>query len=155
MSTEWFYTHRGNRVGPVSESQIKLLLSGGQLDGDVQVWRRGMKDWVSVRDSELSDQIQDSPPPLAGGLISNTWVWIIAFLLLVFALADAKIEEMKLQNLAASGWWNLRVLYHQGGLPPVAPKRPSGMPWGIPPAFYTLFGLLDERRLRKAGHSTK
>jgi hypothetical protein len=37
----------------------------------------------------------------------------------------------------------------------VAPKQPSGLPWGIPPAFYALFGLLDEQRLKKAGHSSK
>jgi len=152
---EWFYALRGTQIGPVSEAQIKDLLSKGELGPDAYVWRKGLKDWVPIRESGLSAPINDVPPPLAANLVSNTWVWVIALLPIAFAFVDAAIVQMKIQNLAAAGWWNALELNNQGGLLTVAPKQPSGLPWGIPPALYTLFGLLDERRLKKAGHSTK
>jgi hypothetical protein len=154
-ATDWFYAVRGNKIGPVSDAQIKGLLSKGELGADVYVWRKGLKDWIPIRESELSEPINDVPPPLTASLIGNTWVWVIAFLPLVFAVIDAAIIQMKIENLVASGWWNALEFSNQGGLLTVGPKQPSGLPWGLPPAFYALFGLLDERRLKKAGHSSK
>ena len=48
MANEWFYSHDGERHGPVPVEQIKEMVAGGQLRPDDLVWQTGMESWTAV-----------------------------------------------------------------------------------------------------------
>jgi hypothetical protein len=41
----WFYTVRGQKVGPVPEEELKLQIEARVVDGKTLVWREGMQEW--------------------------------------------------------------------------------------------------------------
>ncbi|MCC8957738.1 DUF4339 domain-containing protein [Bradyrhizobium sp. Pear77] len=139
---EWYYSDNGARKGPVSASAIRELLAKKKLDSTDQVWRRGMKDWQSIRDSDLGALVNAEPPPLSGAQVSNTLVWIVAFIPMIFGIIDIALASDPSISFARA--------VSQGG----------GLPWKereVPLLAYTVvYGLLciwDEYRLEKAGYS--
>src|ERR1700759_363005 len=74
--SEWYYVDNGTKMGPVSTSRIKDLLSKKELDPDTQVWRKGMTEWKSIRESALADLVATEPPALSPQQIGNGYVWI-------------------------------------------------------------------------------
>ncbi len=52
----WFYVQDGNRVGPVSEEQLKTLYQAGAIEGESLIWQKGLKEWVKY-------DVQFPPPP--------------------------------------------------------------------------------------------
>jgi TM2 domain-containing membrane protein YozV len=48
MASEWYYSHDGQRLGPVSSEQLKELALAGKLGPDDLVWKDGMEDWVAA-----------------------------------------------------------------------------------------------------------
>ncbi len=46
MASEWYYSHNGERHGPVSTSQLKEMAAAGRLRGDDLVWKDGMETWL-------------------------------------------------------------------------------------------------------------
>jgi len=49
-SGEWYYSKGGNRLGPVSASEIQMWLSSGKLMPDDAVWTEEFDNWVAVGD---------------------------------------------------------------------------------------------------------
>lgn len=98
---DWYYTIDGVRYGPVSTREIHIFVNKNAFDENTRVWRKGMKEWMSIRDSELGDLISSEPPPLPSQLVANLQVWIIAFLPLVFFSIDASIAW---GNITRQGW---------------------------------------------------
>lgn len=85
---QWYYVLDGQRKGPVSESEIEVLFSQDTLDGDTQVWTKGMERWGALRSTQLGAYVNLAPPVLAHEHINNRYVWVVAFLPLVFTLID-------------------------------------------------------------------
>lgn len=46
----WFYHVRGQQFGPASASELRELLSGGELGPGDMVWREGMESWAAIQD---------------------------------------------------------------------------------------------------------
>jgi TM2 domain-containing membrane protein YozV len=46
MASEWYYSHDGERHGPVSTDELKELAAGGKLGPDDLVWKDGMDNWI-------------------------------------------------------------------------------------------------------------
>ncbi len=61
---DWFYADGKDRRGPVPENEFRTLISAGTVKPETLVWRQGMTQWVSLRDS-LFDA---SAPDLAAGM---------------------------------------------------------------------------------------
>ena len=60
-NTLWYYEHLGERIGPVTEESIKLLLKNRTIQEDCLVWNKTFgRNWNSIVHTELSD----GPPPL-------------------------------------------------------------------------------------------
>ena len=58
---QWYYTDAsGQQAGPVTEAQLKQLLSNGTLSADTMVWAEGMENWVLS--AEVSS-LQSVPTP--------------------------------------------------------------------------------------------
>jgi GYF domain 2 len=140
---EWHYVANGVKKGPVSASAIRYLLNRKEIETDTQVWRKGMTDWKSIRESDLAELVASEPPAISPQHIGNGYVWTLAFLPLIWGLIDASTDASNQQALAWSGISG-------------APYHPSkGLPIQIPFVINALFGWLDELRLRKAGYGSK
>lgn len=63
---QWFYVEAGERRGPVSEADLKVLISQGVVLADTLVWRQGLADWAPAETlPELGIQGATEPGPAA------------------------------------------------------------------------------------------
>lgn len=62
MASEWYYSHGGQRHGPVSSDQLKELVAAGKLRADDLVWKEGMDNWTPA--GKIKKLFP--PPPAAG-----------------------------------------------------------------------------------------
>ncbi|MGB0774605.1 MAG: GYF domain-containing protein [Akkermansiaceae bacterium] len=46
---EWFYGKDNTQHGPVSDLEIRTLVSSGQISPDTIIWREGMTDWIPMK----------------------------------------------------------------------------------------------------------
>jgi hypothetical protein len=139
-SAEWYYVVNGVRKGPVTSAALKDTLDNKELETDAPVWRKGMSEWKSLRNSDLAHLVATEPPAVASELIGNGYAWILAVIPLIVGLFDASIAYKNNQALAWTGLTG-------------APYNPSSdLPWQIPFFANLIIGLFDLNRLRKAGH---
>ncbi len=55
--SEWYYSERDERRGPVSLEELQQLIESGKVDPDELAWTEGMPDWKPIRlISELRPQ---------------------------------------------------------------------------------------------------
>jgi hypothetical protein len=129
ISDEWHYELNGARLGPVSHSEILSLISNSKLVRGSFVWKKGMSDWAALDSTEFLSQFSDSPPPLTGEAISNTLVWWLAFAPLVGVFIAGLLSGITHKSIG-DFWWTTLVLNIS-------------------------LSLLDEKKLKKAGHNTE
>lgn len=101
---EWYYAQKGTRNGPVTKEEIEGLIKDGTLDGDSELWREGMSDWTSLKQTELKSALV-APPPLKGDAVSGTVVWLLAFApfigtILEFSIAHNRYQDDLLAQIA-------------------------------------------------------
>jgi hypothetical protein len=48
MGAQWYIAHGGNRIGPFSGAELKLLATSGLLKPTDSVWTDGFKGWVEA-----------------------------------------------------------------------------------------------------------
>lgn len=48
--TSWYYVQGSDRVGPITEVEIRNLFQQGMLDKDSYVWRKGFTSWEKAKD---------------------------------------------------------------------------------------------------------
>lgn len=140
---EWYYVVNSARRGPMTADAIKDLLNKKEIETDTQVWRKGMPEWKSLRESDLGDLVATEPPAISSKHIGNGYVWTLALLPLVIGVIEAVVsasnQEAAVRSLA------LGFPYH--------PSR--GLPFQVPLAVNALLGWLDDRRLQQAGYGSR
>lgn len=47
---DWFYGKDNAQHGPVSDMEIRNMVTSGKIDMDTIVWREGMTDWIPMKD---------------------------------------------------------------------------------------------------------
>ncbi|MBK1854154.1 DUF4339 domain-containing protein [Verrucomicrobiaceae bacterium 5K15] len=47
---EWFYGKDNTQHGPVSDLEIRTLISSGEVQPETIIWREGMADWLPLKD---------------------------------------------------------------------------------------------------------
>ena len=47
---DWFYGKDNSQHGPVSDLEIRNMVSSGKIDMDTIIWREGMTDWIPMKD---------------------------------------------------------------------------------------------------------
>lgn len=136
-SETWHYTLKGERLGPVLETALIEMIKEGKLSQDSKVWRNGMPDWVSIRESEISID-WDGPPPLDGSSLKNSYVWFVAFspiiglfIEYVFGIIEYGDPALGALAVATGKYWYVTLSLNIGGC------------------------LGDQAYLKKAGHSDK
>ncbi|MBB4427874.1 hypothetical protein GGD66_006457 [Bradyrhizobium sp. CIR48] len=142
-STEWYYVANGSRQGPVPASAISELLKRKELKTDTQVWRKGMSEWKSLRESDLAEFVAAEPPAISGQYIGNGYVWTLALLPLLIGVIEAVVTASNQEAAARS--LVLGLPYHPS----------KGLPFQIPLLVNALLGWLDDRKLKQAGYGSR
>ena len=47
---EWFYGKDNTQHGPVSDLEIRTLITSGEIQAETIIWREGMTDWLPLND---------------------------------------------------------------------------------------------------------
>lgn len=63
--TEWFYAKGRNRLGPVTESELRTMLATGRIGGSDLVWNNSLEDWIAA--GSLAQFAGVSSAPVADG----------------------------------------------------------------------------------------
>lgn len=134
----WFYEKNGARQGGVDETQIAALIRAGKLGYGSTVWQQGLDGWTRLEDTPLRQYLTDTPPPLAGHLVNNTLVWVLAFAPLIGLFLESLLA------LAVNGGNEYRA----------ERDMIDGSYWYVTVMLNILLSILDEKRLKKAGHDT-
>jgi GYF domain 2 len=129
ISDTWHVEQNGTRKGPFSATQIADLISSSQLTRDSLCWRPGTAGWTPLSSTSFASKFDHEPPPLTGAAVSNGLVWTLAFAPL--------IGEFIAGMLAG------------------ASRTTIGKFWWVTLALNIGLSLLDERKLKAAGHDTK
>lgn len=132
----WFYTHGGQRKGPVGADELRTLLANRNIDGETPVWRKGLADWQPLHKSEIGATLTDVPPPVASAQINNGLVWTLAVAPIVYLVIEIFIRGYQLNQPGADRTFS------------------SALIWIIPAATNGILCLLDERQLKRAGYSS-
>jgi hypothetical protein len=140
---QWYYVVNGAQQGPLTAVAIKALLDKQEIKTETQVWRKGMTEWKSLRESDLAELVAAEPPAIPSQHIGSGYVWTLALLPLVFGVIEAAIsasnQEAAVRSLA------LGFPYH--------PIR--GLPYQIPVLINACLGWLDDRKLKQAGYGSR
>lgn len=133
---EWFYTHGGQRTGPVPADKLRELLAAQTIDGETPIWRKGLTDWKALKDTEFGAHLKDEPPPIAPSFINNGMVWALAITPIAYGFLDGAIFNYRMSHQFED---NSNVL---------------ALGWIIPLIVNAGLCLLDERQLKRAGYDS-
>jgi len=98
----WYYAEYGKSVGPVSANDLQEMYESEILSLSSRVWKAGMQDWVELRQTNIIDR-GNTPPPLAGNDINNTYAWAIAIVPIVLGFITNRItNELSIVGFAIS-----------------------------------------------------
>lgn len=65
MANQWYYTRDGEKLGPVSDSDLRKLAADGSLKPDDQIWKEGMDGWRNAGATKgLFTETKKTPPPI-------------------------------------------------------------------------------------------
>lgn len=135
----WFYEDNGQRKGPVSQREMIQLIKSSIISNNTSVWKQGFADWLKVEDTDLHIYLDHStPPPLVGGQINNTTVWVLAFAPVIGYILEFFIASM-LSGGSEAAAVNAMV---------------SSKYWFVSLLLNVALSILDEKQLKNAGHNT-
>lgn len=60
MSTNWYYVEGSDRIGPVTEEDLKALYDNQKLNESSYVWTKGFKDWVKISEVDSLGYFMES-----------------------------------------------------------------------------------------------
>ncbi len=66
MSNPWYYSVAGSneRLGPVSDAELRAMVADGRLTTDSLIWKEGMAEWVPASSAKGLFPQQAGPPPI-------------------------------------------------------------------------------------------
>jgi hypothetical protein len=69
MGQEWYIAQNGQRVGPISEAELRQQATAGKVQPTDLIWKQGMEKWVPARSvkglfAPVSVPAAAAPPPL-------------------------------------------------------------------------------------------
>jgi len=68
---DWFYGKDNTQHGPVSDLEVRNLISTGQITQDTIIWREGMTDWLPMKSVPDFQPAQGAQVGAAGQTVST------------------------------------------------------------------------------------
>jgi hypothetical protein len=136
----WHIELDGARHGPVSEAEIRKLVSQRKVRRDTLCWQPGFDDWKSISATVLAKHFTNDPPPLASTAVPNGLVWTLAFAPIIGVLLSAFFTGMTMTD-------------EQRGMEYLTGRHLDRF-WWITIVLNIGLSLLDQRKLKKAGYET-
>src|SRR6266481_628133 len=62
---EWYYVDNGQRAGPIDQAEFDRLVQTGKIRGNTLIWREGMANWVSYRETHGAGALAPPNPSAA------------------------------------------------------------------------------------------
>lgn len=125
----WHIEQKGERKGPFTAAQVTDMIRSNQLTRDSLSWRPGVADWTPLSNTSFSSNFDHEPPPLTGAAVSNGLVWTLAFAPLIGEFIAGFFAGAF--NSSINKFWWVTLALNIG------------------------LSLLDERKLKAAGHDTE
>jgi hypothetical protein len=126
---EWYYEHKGKRVGPVTTNALRAMVQSGDVSFDTMVWNAGLgQQWKSVRETEIGKS--NLPPPLPASQINNNFALVIALVPVIGIAIEVAVN-------AATGW-----------------SAPAGILWLVYTPVQFVLVMLDMDQIEKSGRRT-
>jgi double zinc ribbon protein/uncharacterized protein DUF4339 len=132
----WYLTKNGERVGPLSELEMKTVIDNGIIRFGNKVFKEGDVEWILLENSELGKYLHTSPP-LIGKDFRNNTAWWIAFAPVISFILQFLLIYISYNNRA----YDATVLF---------------INWGF--LIYFVINLIlvarDANNLENSGHDT-
>lgn len=77
----WYFIEAGNRVGPISDAELKQRIDSGVFHHETRVWKKGMDKWVEL--SAVMPGAFSAPPPVPSGSHYDGYMWLLCAVPLV------------------------------------------------------------------------
>lgn len=136
---KWFYEDNGLRKGPISEEEIISLIKSSTISNGTSIWKQGFSDWLKLENTDMRIHLDSTlPPPLSGEHVNNTVVWVLAFAPIIGYLLE----------------WFVAGAVHGDNEYAIENAMDEAKYWFITLALNIVLALIDERRLKNAGHNT-
>ncbi|WP_375698410.1 DUF4339 domain-containing protein [Pseudophaeobacter sp. TrK17] len=109
-NTEWFYIIGGERLGPVTFSDLKARYENGELTEKTLVWTKSYADdWKRI--AEVPGMREASEPPLVPtGEIQNHWLYMLILVPLVMSFVEAILMRTGTDTFNTGGMPGLSFL---------------------------------------------
>lgn len=80
MAAAWYYVQNNDRLGPVSEEQLKQLLINGPLTAQSYIWRKGFENWskaaeVAEFSTIFAPAVEEDDIPALSPVMVNDLDW--------------------------------------------------------------------------------
>ena len=72
MANQWYYSQQKQRLGPVTDQQLKQLATSGQLRPTDLVWKKGLENWVAAQ--KVKGLFPEPDVPLQAELVNGPLV---------------------------------------------------------------------------------
>ena len=61
----WYFIEDNQKRGSFSLEEMESLANKGDINENTLVWKKGMKEWQPLSQTELNDILpEDAPPPI-------------------------------------------------------------------------------------------
>lgn len=105
VADDWYYAENGQSVGPFSEEQMRQFLRTNKIYGETYVYKKGLPDWIPLKQSELFDgftyavQPEQPKPQVVAAKPNNTnRNLLIVLIILVILLGGCGVGYAIYQN---------------------------------------------------------
>jgi uncharacterized RDD family membrane protein YckC len=91
---DWFYAKNGQQLGPVSESYLSRLASGGEVTADTLVWHSGMAQWEPLRSAATAFETPLRPCGVCGRTLPSTDLAVFGGAAVCLACQPAYVQRL-------------------------------------------------------------
>jgi len=141
MIRTWHYQRQGTAVGPISEQEIRHLVSLGKISSRNLVWNKELSDWTPLVETDLANDLPVAPPPIVNPTAEATdtlrekrslWERLLhGFLWLMIFWAGTNLFVsifLMFGRQPSSATFNFAALFTGGGLAQIF----AGSLWSLP-----------------------
>lgn len=87
---EWFYEEDGEKLGPLSRSEMKMHAKGGSIEAETRIWHPSREEWVPAYETHF---VSPGSRPLSQQLAHLSWLSPLVALMINHFLNQTGIHQ--------------------------------------------------------------